>query len=164
MGSDKDKNKEKDYYKKIKERMEELFKSKVGDVYLEITANGFSNKLKEQIPDNRHLIFSFLGQKGVRPDITGFTKENYFIVMEIKNEEIKLDYVYQLKKYAQLFDAKYAFLVSTFEIPAEIKKLDKIIFPYLLSGGYGYERLVLIHFDPDTGEFIEWYEKNPFKS
>ncbi|GAI46666.1 unnamed protein product, partial [marine sediment metagenome] len=69
------------------EKFEELFKYKDKEVYLEITANKFTNKLKEQIAMNKNIIFSFLDKKGARPDITGFIKENYskdFIVIEMK--------------------------------------------------------------------------------
>ena len=157
--------KEKQLYEVIKEKLEEILKTKFNDFYLEITADtGFSNKLKSEIPRGREIIFNFL--KKARPDITGFVKENsfsYFIVVEIKNSSIELDDIYQTKKYAQLFGAKYALLISTNEIPEEIKRLDKTIYPHLLSGGYGYERIVLVHFDINRKEFVEWYEKNPFK-
>ena len=155
--------KEKQLYEVIKERLEEILKAKFNDFYLEITADtGFSNKLKSEIPRGREIIFNFL--KKARPDITGFVKENsfsYFIVVEIKNSSIELDDIYQTKKYAQLFGAKYALLISTNEIPEEIKRLDKTINPDFLSGAYGY-RIVLVHFDINKKEFVEWYEKKPF--
>ena len=47
------------------------------------------------------------------PDITGFIRAQYsvdFLVCEIKNEALKLDDVYQTRKYAELFDAKYCVL------------------------------------------------------
>ena len=160
--------KEKQLYKVIKEKLEEILKAKFYEVYLEITADtGFSNKLKSKIPKGREIIFNFL--KKARPDITGFIKENlfslfsYFIVVEIKSSSIELDDIYQTKKYAQLFGAKYALLISTDEIPEEIKRLDKTINPDFLSGAYGY-RIVLVHFDINKKEFVEWYEKNPFKA
>jgi len=164
MKATKEKLKEKQLYEVIKEKLEEILKAKFNDFYLEITADtGFSNKLKSEIPRGREIIFNFL--KKARPDITGFVKENsfsYFIVVEVKNCSIELDDIYQTKKYAQLFGAKYALLISTNEIPEEIKRLDKTIYPYLLKGGYGYERIVLVHFDINKTEFVEWYEKNPF--
>ena len=118
--------KEKQLYEVIKERLEEILKAKFNDFYLEITADtGFSNKLKSEIPRGREIIFNFL--KKARPDITGFVKENsfsYFIVVEIKSSSIELDDIYQTKKYAQLLEAKYVLLISTNEIPEEIKRLD----------------------------------------
>jgi len=156
--------KEKQLYEVIKERLEEILKAKFNDFYLEITADtGFSNKLKSEIPRGREIIFNFL--KKARPDITGFVKENsfsYFIVVEIKSSSIELDDIYQTKKYAQLLEAKYVLLISTNEIPEEIKRLDKAIYPYLLEGCYGYERIVLVHFDINKKEFVEWYKNKPF--
>jgi hypothetical protein len=59
----------------------------------------FSNKLKAEIRDYRHIIFYFL--KEVAPDITGFIKKDYssdFIVIEVKAEAVKLDHIYQTRK------------------------------------------------------------------
>jgi len=154
---------EKIYYGPVKKKFDELFSSK-GETYLEITANKtFSNKLKKEIPDYKQLIFYFLDQ--VAPDITGFIKRTYgteFIIIEVKDEVIKLDHIYQVRKYAELFDARFAFLVSTHEIPEEIKKLSKIIFPYLFALP-AYRRLTLVQFDKNTNQFIDWFEENPFE-
>lgn len=157
--------KEKEYYEIIKIKLEELFKSKFESFHLEITADKeFSNKLKAEIEKNKEIIFKFL--KEFRPDITGFVKENgssYFVVVEIKDEVIKLDHIYQIRKYAELLGAKYTLLISTFEIPDEIKRLDKVIYPHLLTGGYAYERIIIVHFNTKTQQFVEWYEKNQFE-
>lgn len=153
---------EKDYYEAIKKYFEDLFNAK-GETYLEITASKtFSNKLKKEIPDHRHIIFYFL--KDVAPDILGFIKRDYrieFIVVEVKDEVLKLDHIYQARKYAELFDAKFAFLISTQEIPEEIKKLSKIVYSLLLLPAY--KKLVLAQFDKDTNKIVDWYEENPFE-
>ena len=153
--------KERGYYEPIKTKLEELIGTKFSNFYLEITADKkFSNKLKTEISPNRDIIFHFL--KEAAPDITGFIKGEYssdFIVVEIKNEEIKIDHIYQTKKYAELFNAKYALLVSTKEIPEEIKRLSKVVYSLLSSGGY---RTTLVYFDAERGDFVEWFEKNPF--
>jgi hypothetical protein len=157
---------ERDYYETIKANIEELIRTKFSNVHLEITADKkFTNKLKAEISPHGHkdMIFHFL--KEAAPDITGFIKGEYssnFIVIEIKNEEIKIDDIYQTKKYAELFNAKYALLISTKEIPEEIKRLSKVVYS-LLSSGYGYERITLVDFDAEKGNFVEWFEKNPFE-
>lgn len=156
--------KEKNYYDVIKKELEKLFKDKEKGVYLEITADKFSNKIKEQIPDGRDIIFSFLGKKGARPDITGFIKRKNskdFIVVEIKDKEINLDHIFQLKKYAILFGAKFAFLISIKEIPPEIKKLSKATI-YLLWNN-ALPDLTLVHFDTDTNKFAEFFKEDPFE-
>src|SRR3972149_9068145 len=109
MNANKEKKKvriERDYYKPIKAKLEELLGTKFSNFHLEITADKkFSNKLKTEISPNRDIIFHFL--KEAAPDITGFIKGEYssdFIVVEIKNEEIKIDHIYQTKKNAELFN------------------------------------------------------------
>jgi len=158
-----DEMKEKEYYETIKSKFEQLFKEKK-ETYLEITANkNFSNKLKSQILSNREIIFNFL--KEAAPDITGFIKKDYgteFIVIEIKNEILKLDHIYQTRKYAELFDAKFAFLVSTREIPEEIKRLSKIVFSLLSLPAY--KKLVLVQFDNNSKQFVDWFEENLFEN
>lgn len=154
--------KEEDYYSGITQKFRALFESKGNETHFEITANKrFSNKLKSKISDYRHIIFSFL--KEVAPDITGFiSKVNLsdFIVVEVKNEEMKLDHVYQTRKYAELFDAKFAFLISTEEIPEEMKRLSKVV--YSLLSLPAYRRLTLIHLDEVSDSFRDWYPENPF--
>jgi len=156
------KMKKKNYYEPIKSKFEELFKEK-RKTHLEITADRhFSNKLKSQIPSNREIVFHFL--KEAAPDITGFVKEYYgpgFIVIEIKDETLKLDHIYQTRKYAELFGARFAFLVSTQEIPEEIKRLSKIVFSLLSLPAY--KKLVLVQFDKNANQFVDWFEEKSFR-
>ena len=152
---------EKSYYQPVKDWLERQLQTRFSDFHLEITANKqFSNKLKELINDYRNIIFRFLNEAA--PDITGFVKGEIspeFIVVEIKNKEIKIDDIYQTRKYAELFDARYALLVSTKEIPEEIKRLDKVVFTLLALPAY--KRLTLVRFDGETNDG-EWYPENPF--
>ncbi len=153
---------ESEYYKPIKTKVAEILREKYAAYHLEITAKRFSNRLKAGIPDSRHIIFTFL--KDVRPDITGFVKEDYstkFIVVEVKNEALKVDHIYQVKKYAELLGAPCALLISTEEIPEEIKRLSKAV--YSLLSLPAYETITLVKFNTETGEFDEWFPKNPFE-
>jgi hypothetical protein len=155
--------KEKDYYLGLKCVLEQLLKTVYGELFhLEITATRtFSNKLKAQIPDYRNLIFHFL--KEAPPDLTGFTKEQYstdFFVAEFKKETLRLDDIYQVRKYAELFDAKRALLITTEEIPEELKRLSKVV--HSLLSLPGYHRLTLVQFDEQQGQFVDWFEENPF--
>jgi len=156
-------SKENQYYKPVKAKVEEIVRETHSTYHLEITANKtFSNKLKGKISDNREIIFSFL--KEVAPDVTGFIKEDWsteFIIVEIKNEVIKLDHIYQVKKYAELFDARYALLVSTEGIPEEIKRLSRVV--YRLLSLPADKTMTLVKFNGETGEFDEWFPENPFK-
>ena len=161
----KEEMKESQYYESIKVVLQYLLKDKFKEIHLEITAQKkYSNILKSEITKHgyRDIIFRFL--KEAAPDITGFIKDDFsssFIVVEVKNEIIKLDNIYQIKKYADLFDAKYALLISIKEIPEEIKRLAKVI-PALLSLNNWMKKIVLVHFNYENKELIDWYPENPF--
>ncbi len=154
---------EKDYYQIIKNKVERILSEKFSNFYLEITANKkFSNMIKAEIGSGKDIIFHFL--KEASPDITGFIKKDSltdFIVIEIKKDKIKLDHIYQTKKYRELFDAKFAILVSLESIPEEIKRLDKVMHELLHSSSY-LKSFTLVHFDEKSSNFTEWYPENPF--
>jgi hypothetical protein len=52
-------------------------------------------------------------------------------------------------------------LITTEEIPEELKRLSKIVFPLLLLRG-GYSKLTLVPFDEQQGQFVDWFDANPF--
>ncbi len=156
--------KERDYYKPIKTAFEKLFKEK-GEVYLEITADKpLSNKLKSEVNDHRGIVFYFL--KEARPDICGYfmkdSNSKRFIIIEIKNTPLKLDDIHQTRKYAELLEGYFVFLVSTKEIPEEIKKLHKSAHS-LLSLPYCYERIFLCQYDEKSEQIVDWFENNVFE-
>ena len=158
------KDRERDYYAPVKAWLEAVLEKGFASVYLEVTADRtFSNTLKAQIDRNRDLIFSFLREAA--PDLTGFVKKDAhslreFLVVEVKARPIKLDDVYQTRKYAELFDARYALLVSTCEIPEEIRRLSQVLFPSLLALP-AYKQLTLVQF-ADSGNRVDWFPDNPF--
>nr|MDO8097745.1 hypothetical protein [Candidatus Njordarchaeota archaeon] len=131
--ADKPSRNEKSYYPLLKAQFEKLFRSKGRDIHLEVTSDrAFSNTLKSRISNHRQIIFYFLREAA--PDITGFVSSGTsadFVVIEVKDEVIRLDHIYQTRKYADLLDAKFSFLVTTKEIPEEIKRLSKAVFSLL---------------------------------
>lgn len=155
--------KERQYYEIIKEQLYTLLRSKYDSFHLEITAEKrFSNVLKSEIGQYREIIFYFL--KEAAPDITGFIRKPYsteFIVVEIKKNTIKLDDIYQTRKYAELFDARYALLISIMEISEEIKRLHRVVYSLLTLPAY--KTLTIVHFDEETIDFVEWFPRNPFE-
>jgi len=159
---------EKELYQPIKNRLEEKFKLKFNNCYLEITSDGkFSEEIKSKVPEYKDIIFSFLKKKNT-PDLTGFVKEQYgieFIVVEVKTHVITLEDIYQAKRYAELFSAKYGFLISTKPIPTELKRLCSKI-PILYIAGTAYAQLKLGEFDTERNEILEdkWFPESPFKS
>jgi len=165
--------KEKEYYERVKAALENFFKTTFEEVRLEITSDGkFSNELKSKIGQHKDIIFLFL-RKGNSPDITGFVsnlkeelKAKYgygydgFVTVEFKKDQIKIDDIYQARKYAELFDARYGFLISLQPLPEEIKRLSKAIYSFLSLPAY--RTLILIHFDEKTENFTEWFPEKLF--
>ncbi len=150
------------YYPIVKNWLEELLKQPFTDHHLEITAHGkFSGVLKMQIPQQRDIIFTFLREAA--PDITGFVFKDHmleFIVVEFKTGPIKLNDIYQTRKYAELFDAHYALLVSTEEIPVEIIRLSNVVSPYLFAVPGG-GKLCLVQLSKE-GKGTTWFPDWPF--
>lgn len=155
---------ERDFYEPVKSWLDKILAEKFASHHLEVTASGsFSNTIQKQIADHRNLIFAFL-KKDAAPDLTGFVKKDAessreFIVIEVKDEPIKLDDIYQTRKYAELFDARYALLVSTHETPEKILRLSKVV--YNLLSFPPYKKIALVHF-ADGGANVTWADENPF--
>ena len=154
---------ERSHYESIKAWLERILNEKYASVHLEVTASKkFSNVLQAQIDPSRDLIFAFL--KEAAPDITGFVKKDSpsqreFIVVEVKTNPIKLDDIYQTRKYAELFDARYALLISTSETPEKITRLSRVVFPLLTLPAY--KQVTLVRF-ADDGRSITWFPECPF--
>jgi hypothetical protein len=155
---------EKRYYTAIRHKLEDLLRARVDSLYLETTADkNLGPRLQAHIQPGRDIVFAYL--KKVRPDMTGVVTQGgltHFIVVEVKTGEIELDHIYQLKKYTDLLNAKFAFLVSLASIPVEMKHLARTTHA-LLHGPSSYETYCLAHFDVHSGDFVEWYPKNPFE-
>ena len=108
--------KEKDLYEPIKTILEKTF-SKIGENYFEITASSISDHIKKFLDDHEVLI---LGTENKRPDIMGIVNIQHetgyiskrLIIIEVKSGVLNFDDIYQLKKYAEMFNAYYAILVS----------------------------------------------------
>jgi hypothetical protein len=156
---------EADLYQPIKKALEELLATKGKLFYMEVTARKrWSEKLKGKIPQGRGIVFTFLKK---RPDLLGFIEGQFaskFVTVEVKERVIKLDDIYQAKLYKEVLDARYGFLVTVEPIPEEIKRLCNDTFSILHSSTdstYGF--LVIGHFDKISGQFIDWYENNPFE-
>jgi len=158
---------ENELYKSIKNCLQKRFRAEFLNCHLEITSNGkFSEEIKSKVPNYNDIIFSFLKKKN-SPDLTGFIKEEYstnFITVEVKNDVITLEDIYQAKRYAELFSAKYSFLISTKPIPTEIKRLCQKI-PILYIMGTAYASLKLGEFDIERNDILEekWFPESPFK-
>lgn len=166
---------EKELYEPIKRYLIEAFRKKFGNCYLEVTAKGiFNERLKRVVRDD--IIFSFLGKKA-SPDLTGYIHRNGtnwtvvqssydiqdYITVEIKGGKITIQDVYQAKMYGDLFQAKYALLISPKPIPEEIKRLDQRLFVTyrFMSGWYLY--IGEWSGEANAIEEYRWFSKSPYK-
>jgi hypothetical protein len=155
---------ERAYCRVVKDWLETILNPRFATCHLEITADRhFSNVLQAQIGRSREIIFSFL--RDAAPDITGFLKKDSsslleFVVVEVKRGPIRLDHVYQLRKYAGLFDARYALLVSPAEIPEKIMRLSQIVHSLLALPAYRQMTLIRL---PEDVSSSEWVPVDPFR-
>jgi len=158
---------EKELYEKVKIDLVSNFTSKFNNCFLEITSDGkFPEDILSKVGEYYDIIFSFLKKKN-SPDLTGFIKTDNrtdFITVEIKNDTLTLEDVYQAKRYAELFQAKFGFLISTKPIPTALKRLCNKI-QILFIAGTGYEKLKLATFDIEANKIVadSWFPESPFK-
>lgn len=164
---------ERELYKPVKEYLTKSFTQKFGNCFLEITAERvFSSTLKSVV---RHdIVFSFLRKKA--PDLVGFIARKQsewdasyvpgivqdYITVEIKRNKITLEDIYQAKMYGDLFQAKYALLISPERIPEEIKRLDQntYVTRRYMSGWYVHVGYWLSHADVVEQN---WLPRSPFQ-
>ena len=159
--------KESQVYPLIQNELKDKFKQiepLFGNRHLELTHTGkFSEKLKREVKDD--IVFSFL-KKRASPDITGFLKgpfsDTQFITVEVKRKRIVLDDIYQAKKYADLFRAKYGFLLSSEPIPEEIKRLSRTTNIFVTSEG---RSIKIAQYIEENGKILDrtWFPENPFE-
>ena len=151
-------------YEPVRQFLHSKFAAKFGNCYLEITAKGhFEETLKRAV---RHdIIFAFLGKKA-SPDLAGFIQGEFgirdFITVEVKPGKITLQDVYQAKLYGDLFNAKYALLVSPASVPEEIKRLHQnLSVLYRFMSGW---RVYLGQWQDEPNEVVEnnWFPESPF--
>jgi len=143
-------------YKPIEKALHHAFEP-IGKCYLEISArNSFSERLKTVLTDFDLFINLF---ERYSPDIMGYVDESEYskplIVVEVKPSKIKIKDIFQTKQYAQVFDAKYALLISPEPLSEEIKRILKEKHEIILH--HQYNKIFIGKFNEATNEFTDWY-------
>jgi hypothetical protein len=165
--SEKPSEKEKPLYEPIKTALERVF-SCLGECYLEITAEGFSDRLKRAFDD---VALYMVRVEGFYPDISGYVRrENSsdIIVVEVKPKEPMVKDIFQTKDYAEVFNARYAILTSPRTISEERRRL--IMKRKEITSRYPRDPVVLAQFRNTEQDFEidrELYSGSlpePFKS
>ena len=148
------------FYKPAREALLDLFKPK--DCYLEITADRrLPEKVKKVLTD--YDLFANVVERFI-PDITGYVlrseHEKCVIVAEVKAGPTTLRDIFQTKQYAEIFGAKYAFLVSPEHMPEEISRILRMK-GTLLSHSAGYERVFIGRLDLNKNSIVQWQTDPP---
>ena len=173
MSTNTNKTPEKELYEPIRGHLIAAFEmsDKSSICWLDTTAGGvFSDTLKRVVPHD--IIFAFLGKRA-SPDLTGFmcsrdrsvplsiSDVKSYITVEIKKEKITLQDIYQAKMYGDLFQAKYALLISPEPIPEEIRRLDQRLFITYryMTGWYVY----IGQWYGKAYEIRKWLPRSPFQ-
>lgn len=133
--------------------------------HLEITAYGeFSEKLQNNFD---YYLFKALSAERFKPDIMGFVQKNpsskkEFITVEVKLGAITIKDVLQAKSYADIFNAKFSFVISPVGIPPEklqvILQHDKALRGNVIPVSYT-PRVCKFRINP----LLEKYVEEPFQ-
>ena len=140
---------ESDLYPHVKKALEKVIQGK--DSYLEITASAarLPSEIERVIDDEA---FFYLKTERNSPDLMGYVTESESplafdilpedtvsrIVVEVKDEPVTVENFYQAKRYAEVFDAKYAFLISNAPFTEGLRRLLRkrgSVVHYQYSGG-----------------------------
>lgn len=133
--------KEEDLYKPVRKALEEMF-SRKGTCKSEVTSQKISDSIKKRLDD--YSIF-LLETEDKRPDLMGFVHvlsksghiDKRLIVVEVKNRGLTLRDIYQVKMYAEIFFARFAFLISPQGFNEARRRLIKNRFLLGYAGGFG---------------------------
>ena len=143
---------ESEIYERVRTALLDRFEPK-GECYLWVTANKIPEEVKEFLDTDALMILS--AQKR-RPDLTGYiivekphpSISKRVIVVEVKDSSPSLEDIYQTKKYADLFSAEYAFLIST-ERLTTIRWRFLQGHPHMLKFGVAYWNIAVMYLQED---------------
>ena len=158
---------EKDLYEPVRQALRQRFAEK-GECHLEVTATGISQDIRRLLDDSAVYILEIENKK---PDLLGYVvvksesgfESKRLIVAEVKKASLTLDDIYQVKMYAEMFDARYAFLIS----PTGFKEARRRFLRHrwgVLSIGGTYERITVMRLLEDGSLELdeELCHSNPF--
>ena len=162
---------EKPLYGLVKDYLQREF-SQFGKCELETTSKKITEKAKAWL-DDAALFFIRVEKK--LPDMIGRFKPDPskkspygfyegLIIAEVKNKEPSLKDIIQTKVYAEVFDAPFAYLISS---KAMIEEMRRFLSKRYSLRSYGaYRKVYIGKFDISSGSVNEddWYPEYPFKS
>ena len=157
-------------YKPIKNYLQEEF-IQFGECEIEITKKKITEKAKAWL-DDAALFFIRVEKK--LPDLMGRFKPDPsksppygfyegLIIAEVKNVRPTAKGIFQTKLYAEVFNALYAFLISSKEMMEEMRRFLSKRYLFLSYGAY--RKVYIAKFDVTTQKIDKnsWYPEYPFK-
>lgn len=139
--------KEEDLYKPVKE----AFEKKHPKISLEITAKKIPDNIKSILDDDA---LAIINKEGSLPDLMGWADDIFskkIVIVETKINPPTLTDIYQVKRYAEVFSARYTFLVSAKKISEEHQRfLSKKL--HILSYSAGYHSIFLLSYSVEENE------------
>jgi hypothetical protein len=142
---------ESQYYEPIKNALWDAFSHMPATCYLEITNKGLSDKLERSLDD---FALFYIKIDRQYPDITGFIETSYGkerITVEVKERIRKIESFFQAKRYGEVFDARYAFLISLEPFPEQVRRFIQKR-PAIYNYSYG-KQLIIARFDASSEQF-----------
>ena len=166
---------EKSLYEPVREAAKKLFAPVLEETRLEITARtGPSNEVKKYLPD--YSIF-LLSSQTFKPDIMGYglgkavqvqgergsLSRIFKIVIEVKSGGINFKDIYQVKGYAEVYNADYALLVSDTEMPELVKRVLNLRTQLLNTSALMGGQIKIGRLNVQEGGFhaTAWYPNSP---
>ena len=144
-------------YEPVLASLSEIFKPH-GEFYLEPTARTkLSDNLKSVLSDQ--ILFVHLVERFI-PDLMGYIKRQglqEIIVVEVKAGNLRLKDIFQVREYAEIFDATYAILVSPRPLSEEIRRILNQRPIHAYRSGYG--SICVGCFDSSTNTITDWYPR-----
>ncbi len=145
--------KEEDLYEPIKKTLQEKF-SVIGECHLEVTASKIGEEIKQLLDDQAVFI---LENEKKKPDLMGYvstvcqsaSENKRLIVVEVKSDALRLNNIYQVKLYAEMFPAHYAFLISPRGFNEVHRRFLKVR-RSLLSFAAGYRNITVMRLLDDA--------------
>lgn len=139
-------------YERVRTALLDRFERKV-ECYLWVTANKIPEEVKEFLDNDALMILS---AERKRPDLTGYiivekpnpSSSKRVIVVEVKDSSPSVGDIYQIKQYADLFSAEYAFIIST-EMLTAIRRRFLQGHSYMLKFGVADSRITVMYFRQD---------------
>ena len=159
---------ERELYEPVKEALESFFLDVSRKGHFEVASSkGPSNEMKGHLP-----VFSvFLWNvEKFKPDIMGYflgdivlasngskwTPINV-VIAEVKPRTLRFSDIYQVKGYAEIYNAAYAILVSPYETSNEMRRILEMRPQLLNTSALAGGRILMAKIALNEGRFVEWY-------